>query len=76
MTDIWVIFDATGDMVFYTFNEEYANFDKLHPSKYNVDDCVIVHNPPGYFGEPGFTITRNMTTGEITVVPRASKSRN
>ena len=69
MSNPWVTFDGWGEQVDCTFDERFANFDRMNPSEYNIAMCTIevVRN---YDLLTGMVCKKDMSTGIITLVQR------
>jgi hypothetical protein len=68
--NIWVIFDGYGEMLFYTHEEIYANFNNMYDSEYNKEKCSIELNVPGFTGLVMESCQKDMETGIITIIQR------
>jgi hypothetical protein len=70
-SDIWVIFDGFGVQIFYTLEEQYANFNYMQDEYYNKEKCSIFVNVPGFSGQGSQACEKDMDTGVITIIQRS-----
>ena len=68
--NIWVIFDGFGVQVFFTKEEEYANYNNMSDTEYNKAKCSVELNVPGYMGVGRTACQKDMITGDITIIVR------
>ena len=76
--DLGVIFDQNGEMVFQTYEKEYAHFEsmRLNP-KYDIAKCSIDKNIPGYNGETSESnkIVSKDAKGAIVIKEKPTKRK-
>ena len=57
-------------MIFYTYEEVYANFNNMWDDQYNKSECSIELNVPGFTGAIFTACQKDMETGIITIIQR------
>ena len=66
MTDVWVCFDASGNCIANTKEEQFSNLlEALPPSVFDVSSCLVIKNPEGYYD--GCDCSLNVSSGNVIV---------